>query len=93
MMPKDPSSQLPPRVGATVGLIGAAIITIGFIVDTIGEGIELSETLRRDEIEKRSIKKQQLQFKQIHQKLDRLVDEIDEMKRREEKRREEDDSL
>lgn len=87
MIPEDPNNQLPPRVGATVGLIGAAIITIGFIVDTIGEGIELSETLRRDEIEKRSNKNQQLQFKQIHQKLDRLVNEIDEMKRREEKRR------
>ena len=43
MIPEDPNNQLPPRIGATLGLIGAAIITIGFIVDTIGEGIELSE--------------------------------------------------
>lgn len=82
MIPEDTNNQLPPRLGATVGFIGAAIITIGFIIDTIGEGIELSETLRRDEIDRQSIKKQQLQFKQIQQKLDRLVDEIDEMKRR-----------
>lgn len=80
--PEDPSNQLPPRLGATVGLIGAIIITIGFIVDTLGEGIELSETIKKDKIATKEAGQQQLQLQQIHNKLDYLMNEVNEIKRR-----------
>jgi hypothetical protein len=82
MIPEDPNNDPPTRVGATVGLIGAVIITIGFILDTIGEGIELSETLQRDENEKKAKLRQKQQFNQIQNKLDFLIGEIEELKKR-----------
>lgn len=82
LRPEDPSIQLPPRVGATVGLIGAVLITIGFIVDTLGEGMELSETIKRDKIAAQAAERQRQQLNRIQQKLDYLTGEIDVIKRR-----------
>lgn len=82
MLPEDPNIELPSRVGLTIGIIGAVIISIGFIIDTIGEGIELSEILQRDEIDRNAKIRQKQQFNQIQSKLDFLIGEIEELKKR-----------
>ncbi|QFF97530.1 hypothetical protein PB01_01160 [Psychrobacillus glaciei] len=82
MFPEDPNDELPTRLGLAVGLIGSVIITIGFIINTIGEGIELSEINRKDEIDRKAGLRNKEHFNQIQRKLDFLLSEIDELKRR-----------
>ncbi|WP_391119101.1 hypothetical protein [Psychrobacillus sp. L3] len=82
MFPEDPHDELPTRVGLAVGLVGSVIISIGFIINTIGEGIALSEINRKDEIDRKASLRNREHFNQIQRKLDFLLSEIDELKRR-----------
>jgi NhaP-type Na+/H+ or K+/H+ antiporter len=82
MFPEDPNDERPTYLGLTVGVIGAAIISIGFILDTIAQGIELSEIKRKDEIDRKAGGRNMEQLNQIQRKLDFLLNEVDELKRR-----------
>lgn len=88
MIPDDPNTspnstnELPPNLGLTVGFVGTVIFTIGYIINTIGDGIVLYEANRDVELEKKQKQAQQQQFKDIQNKLDFLVHEIEQLKRR-----------
>lgn len=82
MEPEDPNNELPQNLGLTVGFIGTVIVVIGYFVDMIGEGIGLAELRRSQEIEKQDGLQQSKQLSQIHNKLDYLINEIEEIKRR-----------
>lgn len=81
MRPDEPNEELPPRLGLTVGFLGTIIIVLGYIIDAIGEGIELSETIRQDEIDSKADEQQQQQFSEIQKKLDFLLIEMAALKK------------
>lgn len=82
MMPEYPDNDQPSNLGLTIGFIGTVIVTLGYIVETIGEGIELSETLRAEKNEKQAALEQSKQLSEIQSKLNYLVDEIAALKKR-----------
>lgn len=82
MGPEEPNNELPQNLGLTVGFIGTVIIAIGYFVDMIGEGIELAELRRSQEINNEEGLQQSNQLSQLHNKLDYLINEIEEIKRR-----------
>ena len=82
MTPEDPNNELPPNSGETIVFLGSVILTIGYIVGTIGEGIVLSESSREEEAVKKASLEQQEQLSDIQSKLDYLVSEIEVLKKR-----------
>ena len=82
MIPEDPNNDLPPHFGETIEFLGSVILTIGYIVSTIGEGIVLSELTQAKEDEKKSSIKQDEQLSDIQSKLDYLVSEMEVLKKR-----------
>ncbi|PZX02993.1 hypothetical protein C7437_10889 [Psychrobacillus insolitus] len=82
MIPEDPKNDLPPHFGETIEFLGSVILTIGYIVSTIGEGIVLSELTQAKEDEKKSSIKQDEQLSDIQSKLDYLVSEMEVLKKR-----------
>jgi len=82
MIPEDPNNELPPNSGETILFLSSVILTIGYIVGTIGEGIVLSESSREEEVVKKASLEQQKQLSDIQSKLDYLVSEIEVLKKR-----------
>ncbi|WP_144510484.1 hypothetical protein [Bacillus sp. FJAT-22090] len=82
MRPEDPNDELPPNLGLTIGFISSVILSIGYIIDTIGEGVTLYEANRALEIAKQDALEQNQQLSDILSKLNYLVDEIEELKKR-----------
>lgn len=83
MTPKNndkPSEQ--PNLGATVDFLGSVVITLGFLIGTIGEGITLQESLEEKKSEKNSKNNQKLQLSQIEKKLDQVIKELEALKKR-----------
>lgn len=94
MRPDEPNDGLPPNFGLTVGFIGSVILSLGYIVGTIGEGIALYEANRDFLKEERAAQEgqraaqdQQKQISEIQDKLDSLLDQMEAMKKEQEKNR------
>lgn len=81
MIPEDPNDELPPNFGLTVGFIASVILSIGYVVDTIGTGIALYEANRDFKEIERAEQDQQQQISDIQRKLDYLVDEMEALKK------------
>lgn len=83
MNPKnnDKTSEQP-SLGATLDFLGSAVITLGFLIGTIGEGITLQESLEEKQSEKNSKSNQKLQLSQIEKKLDQVIKELEALKKR-----------
>ncbi|TQR17493.1 hypothetical protein [Psychrobacillus vulpis] len=79
---EGPNNELPPNLGLTVGFISSVILSIGYVVGTIGEGIVLYETNRAEKLEKQAAVDQQKQMSDIQSKLEYLINEIEELKKR-----------
>ena len=87
MLPEDPYNyELPTGLGAKVGFIGTVVTVIGYIIDAIGEGIELAEIAQVEDAAKKEQQQQQQQQQQqlsdIQEKLDHLLNEIEALKKR-----------
>lgn len=90
MLPEDPNNyELPIGLGAKVGFIGTVLAAIGYVFDAIGEGIELAEIARAEDIAKKEQleqqeqqQQQQQQLSDIQEKLDHLLNEIEALKKR-----------
>ncbi|WP_342599741.1 hypothetical protein MHB48_00990 [Psychrobacillus sp. FSL H8-0483] len=82
MIPEDPNNELPPNLSDTIGFIGSVIVTFGYIIGTLGEGIALSEAARAEQKDKQAGLEQQQQMKQIQSKLDYLVHEMETLKKK-----------
>lgn len=83
MTPKNndkPSEQ--PSLGPTLDVLGSAVITLGFLISTIGGGITLQESLEEDQSEKKSKNNQKLQLSQIEKKLDQVIKELEVLKKK-----------
>ncbi|MBD7944686.1 hypothetical protein MKZ20_01145 [Psychrobacillus sp. FSL K6-2684] len=83
MNPKnnDKSSEQP-NLGATLDFLGSVVVTLGFLIGTIGEGITLQENLEEEQSEKKSKSNQKLQLSQIEKKLDYVINELEALKRK-----------
>ncbi|MER2260861.1 MAG: hypothetical protein ABS934_02525 [Psychrobacillus sp.] len=84
MTPKNnndqPSEQ--PNLAATLDFLGSAVITLGFLIGTIGEGIALQEISEKEQSEKKSKNNQKLQLSQIEKKLDYVIKELEALKKK-----------
>lgn len=79
----DSNNELPPNLTpAVVGFIGTIIVTLGYIIETVGEGMELAQITQEEETIAREKEVQNEQLSQIQTKLDYLVKEIEELKKR-----------
>lgn len=81
MIPEDPYDELPPNLALRIGVLGSALVSLGFIVNTIAAGVELYEANRDDEIEARAAREQKRQVSEMQNKLDRLLEQIEAMKK------------
>ncbi|GGA34300.1 hypothetical protein [Psychrobacillus lasiicapitis] len=81
MIPEDPNDELPPNLGLTVGFIASVILSIGYVVDTIGTGIALYEANRDYRTAERAAQDQQQQISDIQNKLDQLLGQMEELKK------------
>lgn len=85
MTPQDPNeleNEQTTNLAEKVSFLGSVVVTIGYIIETIGEGIALSELEKE---EKKSAQKQQVnqqQLSDIQSKLDYLIKEIETMKKK-----------
>lgn len=81
MIPDEPNDGLPPNFGLTVGFIASVILSIGYVVDTIGTGIVLYEANRDYKEAGRAAQDQQQQISDMQNKLDQLLGQMEEMKK------------
>ncbi|MFJ5771068.1 hypothetical protein [Psychrobacillus sp. NPDC093180] len=81
MIPEDPNDELPPNLGLTVGFIASVILSIGYVVDTIGTGIALYEANRDYKAAERAAQDQQQQISDMQNKLDQLLGQMEELKK------------
>lgn len=87
MIPDDPNDELPPNLGLTVGFIASVILSIGYVVDTIGTGIALYEANRDYKEATRAAQDQQQQISDIQNKLDQLLGQMEELKKEQDQSR------
>ncbi|MFJ8065434.1 hypothetical protein ACIQYS_12455 [Psychrobacillus sp. NPDC096426] len=81
MIPEDPYDGLPPNLALSIEVLGSAIISIGFIVNTIAAGVELYEANRDDKVDERAARDQKRQVSEMQNKLDSLLDQMEAMKK------------
>ncbi|TQR14147.1 hypothetical protein [Psychrobacillus soli] len=82
MRPDEPNDDgLPPNFGLTVGFIASVILSIGYVVDTIGTGIALYEANRDFKEVEKAAQDQQQQITDIQNKLDQLLGQMEELKK------------
>lgn len=87
MIPDEPNDGLPPNFGLTVGFIASVILSIGYVVDTIGTGIALYEANRDYRQAGCAEQDQQQQISDIQNKLDQLLGQMEELKKEQDQSR------
>jgi hypothetical protein len=80
--PIEPENEETTNLAAKVGFLGTVIVTIGYIIETIGEGIALSELAQEEKNIEQKKQVNQQQLSDIQSKLDYLIKEIDTMKKK-----------
>lgn len=88
-IPEDPNNENEIPTSATVEFIGTVVLTLGYVIVAIAEGIALSELAQSKEKEEQEAKlvnqasqEQKEQLSDIQSKLDYLVNEIEMLKKR-----------
>lgn len=87
MNPLDPNEpeneQLAPApLAAKVSFLGTVIVTMGYIIEAISEGIALTELAQEEKTVEQNKQVNQQQLSDIESKLDYLIKEIDTMKKK-----------
>lgn len=80
--PNEPENELPTNLADKVGFLGTVVVTIGYIIETIGEGIALSELAQEEKSVEQNKQVNQKQLSDIQSKLDYLINEINAMKKK-----------
>lgn len=88
-IPEDPNNENEIPTSATVEFIGTVVLTLGYVIVAIAEGIALSELAQAKEKEEQEAKlvnqtsqDQKEQLSDIQSKLDYLVNEIEMLKKK-----------
>ncbi|MFB5086635.1 hypothetical protein PGC35_05350 [Psychrobacillus sp. PGGUH221] len=88
-IPEDPNNENEIPTSATVEFIGTVVLTLGYVIVAIAEGIALSELAQAKEKEEQEAKlvnqssqEQKEQLSDIQSKLDYLVNEIEMLKKK-----------
>ena len=85
MNPLDPNeseNEETTNLAAKVGFLGTVVVTLGYIIEAISEGIALSELTQEEKKVDQSKQVNQQQLSDIQHKLDYLIKEIDSMKKK-----------
>ncbi|MFJ7825851.1 hypothetical protein [Psychrobacillus sp. NPDC096623] len=78
----EPENEQKTNLAEKVGFLGSVVVTIGYIIETIGEGIALSELAQEEKNVEQTKQVNQQQLSDIQHKLDYLIKEIDMMKKK-----------
>ncbi|KQL37446.1 hypothetical protein [Psychrobacillus sp. FJAT-21963] len=88
-IPEDPNNENEIPTSATVEFIGTVVLTLGYVIVAIAEGIALSELAQAKDKEEQGAKlvnqtsqDQKEQLSDIQSKLDYLVNEIEMLKKK-----------
>lgn len=88
-IPEDPNNENEIPTSTTVEFIGTVVLTLGYVIVAIAEGIALSELAQAKEKEEQEAKlvnqasqEQKEQLSDIQSKLDYLVNEIEMLKKK-----------
>lgn len=88
-IPEDPNNEREIPTSTTVEFIGTVVLTLGYVIVAIAEGIALSELAQAKEKEEQEAKlvnqasqEQKEQLSDIQSKLDYLVNEIEMLKKK-----------
>ncbi|QUG40042.1 hypothetical protein KD050_12005 [Psychrobacillus sp. INOP01] len=80
--PIEPENEQPANLAAKVGFLGTVVVTIGYIIEAISEGIALSELAQEEKNVEKKEQINQQQLSDIQSKLDYLIKEIETTKKR-----------
>ncbi|MEI4769903.1 hypothetical protein WAX74_09635 [Psychrobacillus sp. FJAT-51614] len=87
MFPEDPNNEIP--TSDIIAFIGSVVVTFGYFIETISEGIALSELAQAKDKEEQGAKlvkqanqEQKDQLSDIQSKLNYLVNEIEMLKKK-----------
>ncbi|MDF2064885.1 hypothetical protein [Bacillus sp. Cr_A10] len=88
-IPEDPNNENEIPTSTTVEFIGTVVLTLGYVIVAIAEGIALSELAQAKDKEEQEAKlvnqssqEQKEQLSDIQSKLDYLVNEIEMLKKK-----------
>lgn len=80
--PNESENEETTNLAAKVGFLGTVVVTLGYIIEAISEGIALSELTQEEKKVEQSKQVNQQQLSDIQHKLDYLIKEIDSMKKK-----------
>lgn len=80
--PIEPENDETTKLAAKVGFLGTAVVTLGYIIVAISEGIALSELEQEEKNVEQKKQVNQQQLFDIQSKLDYLIKEIDTLKKK-----------
>ncbi|WP_277584583.1 hypothetical protein [Psychrobacillus antarcticus] len=80
--PVEPENEETTNLADKVGFLGTVIVTIGYIIETIGEGIALAELEKEEKNVQQNKQENQQQLSDIQSKLDYLIKEIETLKKK-----------
>jgi len=80
--PNEPENEQPINLAAKVGFLGTVVVTIGYIIEAISEGIAISELAQEEKHVEQAKQVDQQQLSDIQSKLDYLINEMNTMKKK-----------